>query len=233
MLKVTLKKRFPGFAVDVDLQLAQSGVTAFFGHSGAGKTSIVNMISGLLRPDEGVVALKGRELFNSRKGIHVPPERRRIGCVFQEDRLFPHLSVRSNLMYGFKRAPVKDRYVEMDEVVELLGIEVLLDRRPYRLSGGEKQRVAIGRALLTSPDLLLLDEPLASLDNARKAEVLPFVARLAREYSAPILFISHDVKEVLLLAQQVVILNQGRAVEQGAVESLKDRLVSFRLPDRI
>lgn len=233
MLDVRLSKRFPGFAIDIELTLAQSGVTALFGPSGAGKSSVVNMIAGLLRPDDGTMALNGRVLFDRKKGINVPPDKRRIGCVFQEDRLFPHLSVRSNLMYGYKRVPASDRYVDVDEVVALLGIETLLDRRPYRLSGGEKQRVSIGRALLTSPHLLLLDEPLASLDNARKAEVLPFVARLAREYSAPILFISHDVQEVLLLAQQVVILNQGRAVERGPVEELRARLASFSLPDRI
>lgn len=195
-----------------------------FGSSGAGKTSIINMVAGLVRPDAGHIIVNGRTLFDAEAGLDVPPEKRRIGYIFQDGRLFPHLSVHTNLTYGMHLTPAKTRYVTLDQVVELLGIGHLLDRRPAKLSGGEKQRVAIGRALLTSPSLLLMDEPLASLDLARKAEVLPFIARLSRELSIPILYVSHSLNEVLNLADSIVLLDAGHVVAQGKIDTLMSRL---------
>jgi molybdate transport system ATP-binding protein len=200
-----------------------AGVTALFGRSGAGKTSIISMVAGLVRPDEGHIIVGGRCLFDSNTTIDLPPEKRRVGYIFQEGRLFPHLSVRSNLTYGMHLTPKHERYVQFDSVVELLGIQHLVDRRPAKLSGGEKQRVAIGRALLTSPSVLLMDEPLASLDFARKAEVLPFIARLAGEFSIPILYVSHSLEEILNLADVMVVLDSGRAVASGRIEELMSR----------
>jgi molybdate transport system ATP-binding protein len=223
MLDLCVRKRQGHFQVDAAFVSRQAGVTALFGSSGAGKTSIINMVAGLVRPDTGHVIVNGRTLFDSKTGLDIPPEKRRMGYVFQEGRLFPHLSVRNNLTYGMRLTPAKARYVYFDQVVSLLGIGHLLRRRPANLSGGEKQRVAIGRALLTSPSLLLMDEPLASLDLARKAEVLPFIARLARELSIPILYVSHTLNEVLNLADTIVVLDAGRVVAHGKIEELTSR----------
>ncbi len=206
--------------IDVAFEVEGPTVTALFGRSGAGKTSVVGMVAGLSRPDSGRVAVDGRVLFDDRRGIDVPPHRRRIGYVFQESRLFPHYSVRGNLVYGMNRVPPAERFIAFSEVVELLGIGALLDRRPGRLSGGERQRVAIGRALLSSPRLLLMDEPLASLDGARKAELLPFIAELPRRFGLPILYVSHSVDEVLRLADRMVLLEAGRVAASGAVEAV-------------
>jgi len=223
MLDLCIRKRQGRFRIDAAF-LSGKGVTALFGISGAGKTSIINMVAGLVRPDAGHIIVNGRTLFDAGAGIDVPPEKRRIGCIFQDGRLFPHLSVRSNLTYGMRLTPAVARYVTFDQVVNLLGIGHLLKRRPAKLSGGEKQRVAIGRALLTSPALLLMDEPLASLDLARKAEVLPFIARLAREVSIPILYVSHSLNEVLNLADTIVVLDAGRVAAQGKIEELMSRI---------
>ncbi len=198
-------------------------MTALYGPSGAGKTSVVNMVAGLMRPDAGRIAVNGFCLFDSVRRIDLPPERRRIGYVFQDGRLLPHLSVRANLTYGMNRTPAGRRFVKFDLVVDLLGIGHLLHRRPGRLSGGEKQRVAIGRALLTSPAMLLMDEPLASLDGARKAEVLPFIMRLGREFAVPILYVSHSMDEILNLAAHMVIMEDGRVRAFGALEHLLSR----------
>ncbi|MDA8307109.1 MAG: molybdenum ABC transporter ATP-binding protein [Deltaproteobacteria bacterium] len=223
MLDVCVRRRQGNFTVDATFRSEAACVTALFGRSGAGKTSIINMVAGLVRPDEGHIIVGGRCLFDSKSTIDLPPEKRRVGYVFQEGRLFPHLSVRSNLTYGMRLTPKPERYVEFDQVVNLLGIDHLVDRRPAKLSGGEKQRVAIGRALLTSPSVLLMDEPLASLDFARKAEVLPFIARLAGEFSLPILYVSHSLEEILNLADVMVVLDSGRAVASGTIEELMSR----------
>ena len=209
--------------MDAAFRSEAAGVTALFGRSGAGKTSLINMVAGLARPDEGHIITGGRCLFDSNAAIDLPPEKRRIGYIFQEGRLFPHLSVRSNLTYGMRLTPKHERYVQFDQVVELLGMGHLVDRRPSKLSGGEKQRVAIGRALLTSPSLLLMDEPLASLDFARKAEVLPFIARLSSEFAIPILYVSHSLEEILNLADTMVVLDGGRTVASGSIEELMSR----------
>ena len=213
MIDVHVQKQQGQFFVNARFHTRQAGITALFGESGAGKTSIVNMVAGLTRPDRGRIHIAGRCCFDSKKKIHLPPEKRRIGYVFQEARLFPHLSVKTNLTYGMTLVPKKDRYVEFNRVVTLLNIADLLDRRPARLSGGEKQRVAIGRALLCSPKLLLMDEPLASLDQARKKEVLPFIRTLNENFKIPILYVSHQMEEILTLADHLI------RVEKGAVAS--------------
>ncbi len=223
MLDINLKKKQGSFTVETSFICQGSGVTALFGHSGAGKTSVINMIAGLTRPDEGHIVVNNHCVFDGKKGIDIPPEKRRFGYIFQEGRLFPHLSVRANLIYGMKRVPPGERYIEFDQVVELLGIGHLLKRHPATLSGGEKQRVAIGRSLLTSPVLLLMDEPLASLDAARKTEVLPFIARLSGHFSVPILYVSHSVDEILNLADNLVFLSGGRPVAVGSVEEVTVR----------
>ena len=223
MLDVRLKRRQGDFFVDASFKSDDVGVTALFGRSGAGKTSFINMVAGLVRPDEGHIIVNGRCLFDSQNSIDLPPEKRRVGYVFQEGRLFPHLSVRSNLTYGMRLTPKSERFVSLDQVVHLLGIEHLIDRHPAKLSGGEKQRVAIGRALLTSPSILLMDEPLASLDAARKAEVLPFISRLSDEFSIDILYVSHSLEEILNLADSMVVFDSGRTVAMGSIEELMSR----------
>ncbi len=210
MLEVSLRHRFQGFALDVDF-IAPAGVTALFGRSGSGKTSVVNAVAGLLRPDAGRVALPSGVLFDSGSGVDVPVHRRQMGYVFQEARLFPHLTVRGNLTYA---ARVRGRRVDVAEVAALLGLEGLLSRRTGGLSGGERQRVAIGRALLSEPRALLMDEPLAALDEARKAEILPYLERL-RDAAVPILYVSHSLAEVARLATTVVVLEGGRVVRAG------------------
>jgi molybdate transport system ATP-binding protein len=220
MLGVAVKRKQGDFFVDVAFSVPEKGITALFGPSGVGKTSVVNMIAGLSSPDSGRIVLGGRALFDAEEGVNVSPDGRRIGYIFQDGRLFPHLTVRGNLSYGMKMVPEDRRYVDFDQVVDLLGIRPLLDRRPAKLSGGEKQRVAIGRAFLCSPDLLLMDEPLASLDGPRKEEVLPFIAKICRKFSTPVLYVSHSVKEITRLADQVVILENGCVAASGPVEEL-------------
>ena len=215
-LSVAIRHRFPGFSLDATFD-APDGVTALFGRSGSGKTCIVNAVAGLLLPGEGRISVDGRCLLDTGRGVFVAPHRRRIGCIFQEGRLFPHLTVRQNLRYGAWFAPRATRPEDFGRIVDLLGIGHLLDRRPGALSGGEKQRVAIGRALLARPKLILADEPLAALDEERKAEILPYFERLRDEVAVPILYVSHAVSEVARLATTVVALDAGRVVGQGPV----------------
>ncbi|MCJ8139207.1 molybdenum ABC transporter ATP-binding protein [Falsirhodobacter halotolerans] len=205
-LSVHLRHAFPTIRLDVAFDAA-GGVTALFGRSGAGKSTVANAIAGLLRPDAGHIRLAGRTLFDGH--VWVPPHRRRVGYVFQNARLFPHMSVRRNLLYG---AP-SDR--DLPAIAALLGIEGLLDRRPAGLSGGEQQRVAIGRALLMKPELLVLDEPLSALDTARKAEILPYLERLRDETALPMLYVSHSIAEVTRLAGQVILLDRGAVSRIG------------------
>ncbi|MDR3517981.1 MAG: molybdenum ABC transporter ATP-binding protein [Azospirillaceae bacterium] len=228
ILDVDITCRLGAFTVDAQFTGA-GGVTALFGHSGAGKSSLVNMIGGLLRPDRGHITLDGRALFDSKHHIHLPPNRRRISYVFQDARLFPHLSVRNNLLYGRWFTPAGERWAQFAPIVELLGIGDLLQRRPSTLSGGEKQRVAIGRALLASPRLLLMDEPLASLDADRKAEILPYIERLRDELKLPIVYVSHALDEVIRLAGTLVLLESGRVVAAGPVADVMRRLDVRRL----
>jgi molybdate transport system ATP-binding protein len=197
---------------------AQPGVTALFGHSGSGKTTLVNIVGGLIRPDRGRIAVDGQVLVDTERRTFVPKHRRRIGYVFQDSRLFPHLDVRQNLLYGRWFAKGSGGAAgDLASVIELLGIGGLLGRRPDSLSGGEKQRVAIGRALLARPRLLLMDEPLASLDEARRAEILPYIERLRDGAGVPILYVSHSIAEVARLATTVVILTKGRVDAVGPV----------------
>jgi molybdate transport system ATP-binding protein len=229
-LDVDIAHDFGGFALQAQFSCAP-GLTALFGRSGAGKTTLVNAIAGLLAPDRARISVNGRVLTDTQAGIRVPPHRRRIGYVFQDARLFPHLTVRSNLLYGRFFARRTDD-IAFDHVVDLLGIAPLLPRRPAMLSGGEKQRVAIGRALLARPDLLLMDEPLASLDGARKEEILPYLERLRDDLKLPIVYVSHAIPEVTRLADTVVLLSDGRVQAVGSVEDLTARLDLFPLTGR-
>ena len=224
MLEIAVEKRMVEFAVEASFSCEIGGIVALFGRSGAGKTSLVNMIAGLLRPDRGRITAEGRVLFDSAAGIDVPPERRRLGYVFQEGRLFPHLSVHGNLAYGHRRVAPAERRIGIEQIVALLGLEGLLGRRPRDLSGGEKQRVALGRALLANPRLLLMDEPLASLDQPRKEEVLPFIERLRDELAIPIVYVSHSMAEIVRLADTLVLISDGRVEAVGAVDELTSRL---------
>jgi len=219
MLSVGVRKRLGAFAIDAHFA-SESGVTALFGASGAGKTTIIMMIAGLLRPDRGRIALDSELLFDADKRIDVKPWKRRIGTVFQEARLFPHLSVRHNLDYGRWMNGLKADPRTFAHVLELLDIGHLLDRRPGKLSGGERQRVAFGRALLMQPRLLLLDEPLASLDEPRKSEILPYLERLRDDGRVPMIYVSHNAEEVKRVATRVVRLDAGRVVAQGGVDIL-------------
>jgi molybdate transport system ATP-binding protein len=219
MLDVAVRKRQGDFALDAAFSVPGPGVVALFGRSGCGKTTLVNLMAGLTEPDAGSVRLGGVVLDDSGAGVHVPAERRRIGYVFQDARLFPHRDVEGNLRYGLRRAR-GNGLVAFDEVVTLLGLAPLLGRRPNALSGGERQRVAIGRALLAQPRLLLLDEPLASLDAARRDEVLPFLERLRGRFEIPIVYVSHQFDEVLRLATHLVLMEQGRVVASGELATV-------------
>ncbi|MGX9352938.1 molybdenum ABC transporter ATP-binding protein [Shimia sp. W99] len=221
-LFVNIKQRVEGFDLDVEFE-APNGATVLFGASGSGKTTLINAVAGLSRGSVGRVAVDDWVLQDSAAGIWLPPHKRRLGYVFQEGRLFPHMSVKQNLLYGQRFAPKGGAVSELDKVVDMLGIEPLLGRRPGMLSGGEKQRVAIGRALLARPRLILADEPLAALDEARKAEIMPYFERLRDEADVPILYVSHSMGEVARLATTVVALEQGRVSRVGpAAEVLGD-----------
>jgi molybdate transport system ATP-binding protein len=215
MLQVAIKLQRGAFQLDANFTAPVPGVTALFGRSGCGKTTLVNLLAGLIPRGEGRVALDGEVWFDSTRGISVPAERRHVGYVFQDSRLFPHFTVRGNLLYGAEKVTTRSGYFE--EVVGLLGLEPLLARRPGGLSGGEKQRVALGRALLTRPRLLLLDEPLSSLDVSRRDEVLPYLTRLRDHYAIPMVYVSHQFEEVLRLATHVVVMDKGQAVASGDV----------------
>jgi molybdate transport system ATP-binding protein len=217
MISVDVALELGAFDLDVAFE-NEAGITCLFGRSGAGKSMTINLIAGLARPDRGRIVLDERTLVDTETGVFVPPHDRHIGLVFQDARLFPHLTVRQNLVYGRWFAGDRAGRIAFDPVVETLGIGHLLDRRPARLSGGEKQRVAIGRALLTSPALLLMDEPLASLDSERKLEILPLIESLRDKFAIPIVYVSHAVEEVARLASRVVVLEAGRVAAMGSVE---------------
>jgi len=221
VLTVDVEKQLGALKFNVGFAAA-GGATALFGPSGAGKTSIVNMIAGLLTPDRGAIVLDDTVLFDAAAGINVPPHRRRIGYVFQEGRLFPHLSVRQNLDYGRRMSGRPRDLEEFERIVALLDIGPLLERRPSKLSGGERQRIAVGRALLMGPRLLLLDEPLASLDAGHKREILPYLVRLRDEAAIPIVYVSHLPAEVRRIATTVVRLDAGQVRATGGVELLED-----------
>ena len=230
-LAFDIKHRLGEFLLDARFETG-SGLIALFGRSGSGKTSIVNVIAGLIRPDQGRVSIDGVALVDTERGIFVPRHKRRIGYVFQEGRLFPHLTVRQNLLYGRWFAPQGERRDDLDRVIDLLGIDSVLERRPGRLSGGEKQRVAIGRALLANPRVLLMDEPLASLDEARKAEILPYIERLRDQSRVPIVYVSHSIAEVIRLASTIVLVSEGKVAAVGSTSEIMHRIDLFPLTGR-
>jgi molybdate transport system ATP-binding protein len=224
VIEVAVQHRLGQFALDAAFS-SDGRLTALFGRSGSGKTSLVNIIGGLIAPTQARVVVDGEVLVDTQAGIFVPKHRRRIGYVFQEARLFPHLSVRQNLLFGHWFSPRSARASsDLDGVLGLLGIGHLLERRPGALSGGEKQRVAIGRALLSRPRLLLMDEPLASLDEARKAEILPYIERLRDEIGVPIVYVSHSVAEVARLATTLVTVDAGQVTACGPTAQVMSRL---------
>jgi molybdate transport system ATP-binding protein len=219
MLQVDVEKQLGEFSLSASFT-SEGRVIGLFGASGAGKSSLVNMIAGLLRPDRGTIVIDGETVDDTAAGIHVPTWRRRIGYVFQDARLFPHLNVAQNLDYGRRMNGLASDPAQHKRVVDLLDIGALQGRRPGKLSGGERQRVALGRALLSKPRLLLLDEPLGALDEARKLEILPYLVRLRDEANVPMVYVSHDVAELRQLATQIVMLKQGRVTSFGGVKVL-------------
>jgi molybdate transport system ATP-binding protein len=225
---VTLQHRLGDFTLDAAFEFgANPCVTALFGPSGAGKSTVLAAIAGLFRPQIGRIVIAGETLFDSERAIFLPARERRVGIVFQDTRLFPHMSVRANLLYGWRRTGTQAPVQTIDAVIALLGLEMLLARQPRTLSGGERARVALGRALLMSPRALLLDEPLTALDAPRKAEILPYLERLVEETKIPMLYVSHALDEVTQLAGRMVVLNEGRVVAQGSLFDVTARLDLF------
>lgn len=221
-LHVDIQYAVGQLSLSAQIQIDQPGITALFGPSGSGKTTLMNAIAGLIKPSDGYIQLQDRDLFNHRQHIHLPVHQRRIGYVFQEARLFPHLSVRENLYYGHRRSASPLSEARCQQVIELLGLEQLLKRPPRHLSGGEKQRVALGRALLSNPDILLLDEPLSALDPSRKHDILPYLERIRDEHNIPMLYVSHALEEVTRLANHIVLMAEGQTHAQGSIEVLQD-----------
>jgi molybdate transport system ATP-binding protein len=219
MLRVDITKQLGEFTLEASFS-GEGRVTGLFGASGAGKTSLVNIIAGLLRPDRGLIALDDDILDDTAQGLHVPPHRRRIGYVFQDARLFPHMNVAENLDYGRRMNRLPEDPAQKSRILDMLDIGHLHDRRPGKLSGGERQRVALGRALLSKPRLLLLDEPLGSLDEGRKIEILPYLVRLRDEANVPMVYVSHDAAEMRQLATQIVMLRGGKVTALGGVKVL-------------
>jgi len=232
LLRIDIAKQLGAFRLETAFEARARGATVVFGASGAGKSCLLAAIAGLVKPDSGRIEIAGGMMFDSARAIDIPAEARRVGFVFQEARLFPHMSVRANLEYGSKRRKEHASAASFDDIVALLGIAGLLERRPRTLSGGEKQRVAIGRALLSNPRLLLLDEPLASLDDPRKAEILPFLERLRDELGIPMLYVTHSMDEVARIADHLVLLDRGRVAAAGAPGDLSGRLDLPLLIDR-
>jgi molybdate transport system ATP-binding protein len=231
MLSVVVRHRLGDFLLDAAFE-SGGGLTALFGRSGSGKTSLVNAVAGLIRPQRGHIVVDGEVLTDTASGAFVPARRRHVGYVFQEGRLFPHLTVRQNLLYGYWFASRRGRPGEVEHVINLLGLGELLGRRPANLSGGEKQRVAIGRALLAQPRLLVMDEPLASLDEARKTEILPYIERLRDEFAIPIVYVSHAIAEVTRLATTMVVMSEGRVAAVGPPAAIMGRIDLFPLTGR-
>jgi molybdate transport system ATP-binding protein len=223
MIDVDIEQQLGAFHLAVRFA-AEAPIVGLFGRSGAGKTSVINAIAGITRPAAGYIRIKGVSLFDARQGIDLPPEERRIGYVFQDALLFPHMDVQSNMLYGQRLRSPADRFIDESRVVELLGLGALLKRMPRTLSGGERQRVAIGRALLAQPRILLMDEPLASLDVSRKTEIIDYVERLRDELNIPIVYVSHSVAEISRLADTVVVLSDGKCIAVGDVDEVMGRL---------
>ena len=230
-LEVDVDKRLGAFRLRSAFT-ADGATTALFGRSGSGKSTLLNLVAGLLTPERGRIAIGETVLFDSQRGVNIPAHRRRIGYVFQEGRLLPHLSVRQNLVYGRFFTPAKDRYADFDQVVALLDLPQLLARRPHSLSGGEKQRVAIGRALLASPRILLMDEPLASLDAGRRGEILYYIERMRDEFKIPVVYVSHSIEEVVRLADTLVLVSDGTVAAAGPLREIMGRIELRRMIGR-
>jgi molybdate transport system ATP-binding protein len=230
MLQVNVQSRLGDFVLDAAFEAPAQGVTVLFGASGAGKSSVLAAVAGAKGPDAGRIAFGGEAWFDAAAGINLPMERRRIGWVFQDARLFPHLSVEANLRFGLKRAPAGP--IRFDALVEVLGIGALLARRPRDLSGGERQRVGLGRALLSQPRLLLMDEPLAALDAPRRAEILPFVEHVKGRFGVPILYVTHSLAEALRLGDRMVVMKDGKVAAQGPVAQIASRPDLMLTPSR-
>ncbi|XHN73757.1 CysA protein [Lonepinella sp. MS14437] len=219
MLEINVSKRLGNFELQLNAQIPSQNVTALFGLSGSGKSTVINLISGLIHPDQGYIKLNEKILVDTAKGICLPPNKRQMGYVFQDGRLFPHYSVKGNLRYAIHTKSKKSA-VEFDRIVQLLGIEHLLNRYPISLSGGEKQRVAIGRALLSQPEMLLMDEPLSALDLPRKQELLSYLENLAQQIAIPILYVTHSIDELTTLAEQVILIENGKMIAFDKVENV-------------
>lgn len=222
-IAVNIHHRVKAFALDADFRIEGPGITALFGPSGSGKSTIINIIAGLNRPDRGQIQIGNRILFDHARRINIPVRKRRVGYVFQDARLFPHKTVRDNLYFGARRNPHKLDRDEQASIIDMLGIGPLLDRRPGNLSGGEKQRIALGRALLANPDILLLDEPLSALDHNRKEEILPYLEQLRDQRRLPILYVSHAIDEVARLADNMVVIENGKTLASGSVFEMLGR----------
>ncbi len=217
MLEINVRKQLGQTLIDVNVQIPSTGITVFYGHSGAGKTSLINMAAGLLTPDEGHISVNGKVFFDSKEKINLPPEQRKCGYIFQDKRLFPYLSVKKNLLFASRK---EEKSLGFDETVRLLGIAHLLKRKPVFLSGGEAQRVAIGRALLSNPEIFLMDEPMSSLDSERKDELIPFIGKLPMASGIPVIMVTHSYDEMIRLADYVVVLKGGKAVSCGTVNEV-------------
>ncbi len=223
MIDVDIEQQLGAFRLAVKFA-AEAPIVGLFGRSGAGKTSVINAIAGITRPERGCIRINGSCLFDAALGVDVPMARRRIGYVFQDPLLFPHMDVESNLLYGQRLRRDEPHRIDDVRVIDLLGLRVLLRRKPRALSGGEKQRVAIGRALLAQPRILLMDEPLASLDMPRRTEILDYIERLRDELGIPIVYVSHSVTEITRLADTVVVLADGKCLAMGAVDDVMGRI---------
>ena len=212
-IRIKAKKKMGSFSMALNADISGDRI-GIFGNSGSGKSTIVNLISGLLQPDSGEIFLDDKALFSSQQGINLPPEQRRIAIVFQQAMLFPHLSVKSNLLYGYKRCRAEHRHIKPEALIDLLKLKPLLERGVNRLSGGEKQRVALGRAVLANPRLLLMDEPLSALDNTLRFQIIPYLRSVSEEFNIPYLFISHSITEMQLMADQILVINNGEVLEE-------------------
>ena len=224
MLSVNITKAFGSFRLETQFEVEEGSITAIFGKSGAGKTSTINAIAGLTRPDVGVIQIGNTTLFDQNLKINLPIYKRQIGYVFQDDRLFPHMTVQNNLIYGTPKNRDVANSLNLTDITVLLELAPLLERRPKTLSGGEKQRVAIGRALLSNPKLLLMDEPLASIDVQHRFEILPFIQRVREKIGITIIYVTHALEEVIFIADQIILLSEGQVTAQGTVEEIMSRL---------
>ncbi len=216
MLEINVEKQLGEMHLQANIMIPSQGVTALFGLSGSGKSSLINLVSGLLTPDQGYIRLNGKTLVDISQKMDLPIHQRKMGYVFQDARLFPHYTVKGNLRYGMPKAHGEN----FERIVQLLGIEALLKRYPMTLSGGEKQRVAIGRALLTAPDMLLMDEPLSALDAPRKLELMHYLQKLSKEIEIPILYVTHSLEELKALAQRVILLEQGNVIAYDELDNI-------------